>query len=85
LGPDEADGNSVQSWSQERTTGIFVLGRERETHQESRFIGVAVVTGATAHALEAELFVERDCGGVGFADFQKNLLDGRCGCLMEKI
>jgi hypothetical protein len=85
LGPDEADGNSAQSGSQERTPGIFVLGLKHEIHQERRFLRVAVVVGAATANLKSGFFVERDRGGIGFANFQKDCPYGRVRKVIKKI
>ena len=85
LGPDKGDTNSAQSGSQERTPGIFVLGLKQEIHQERRFLRVAVVVGAATANLKTEFFIERDRGGIGFANFQKDCAYGRVRKVIEKI
>ena len=74
-GPDVAEGNAAQRGSQERTTGIFVLGLQWEIHQERTFIRIAIVIAARAGDLKAEFFVEGYGGKVGFADFEKDRAD----------
>src|SRR5215470_963268 len=85
LGPDETDGNSAQSGSQERTPGIFVLGLKQEIHHQRRFLGLAVVVGAATGNLKSEFSVKRDRGGIGFANFQKDLANGRVRKVIKKI
>ena len=77
MGPDEADGNSALSESQERTNGIFVLARNRKGQQQRVFLRVAVIVGAAARNLKTEFLVERDGGSIGFADFEKDFFRRR--------
>ena len=65
--------------SQVGTTGILVLACDFEIEEQSGFVRIVIIAWAMSGDDEAELAVQRERGGVGFANFEEKL---RCSALL---